>query len=170
MAGRLHKACAMDESLRLRQCLGRFATGVTVVSCRDSNGAPCGITANSFSSVSLAPPMILWNIAKVSRSLQAYLDAEYFAVNILTSQQESVARHFAKSEADLFAGVEYRDSPRDVPLLHGTLAMLECRTADIHDCGDHHIIIGEVIDYKLAGGEPLMFYGGNYNWFGNAGD
>lgn len=163
------RAQVMDESLRLRQCLGRFATGVTVVSCKDSRGTPCGITANSFSSVSLAPPMVLWNIAKVSRSLQAYLQAEYFAINILTVQQESLSWHFARSEAELFTGIDYRDSPRDVPLLPDTLAMIECRTQDIHDCGDHHIIVGEVIDYQLSSGEPLLFYSGEYNRFGQPG-
>lgn len=154
----------MDESVNLRQCLGKFATGVTVVSCRDQDGRPCGITANSFSSVSLKPPMVLWNIAKVSRSLQAYLNAEYFAINILSSQQRPIARRFARSDVNPFAGIEHRDSARNVPLLVDTLAMIECRTHDVHDCGDHHIVIGEVIDYELCSGEPLLFYSGDYRY------
>ena len=153
---------SMDESIKFRQCLGKFATGVTVVSCRDADGQPCGITANSFSSVSLDPPLVLWNIAKVSRTLDAYLSAEYFAINVLTREQQPVSMHFARSEPDLFAGVAHAESPRGVPLLRDTLACFECRTTATHDCGDHHIIIGEVIDYRAGAGEPLLFFAGGY--------
>ena len=152
----------MDKLKKLRQCLGKFATGVTVVSCRDQDGKPCGITANSFSSVSLEPPLVLWNIAKVSKSLRAYLAAEHFAINVLSNQQQSLASHFAKSENGLFGDIGYRDSPQNVPVLSDTLAHLECRTHDIHDCGDHHIIIGDVINFELSDSEPLIFYSGNY--------
>jgi flavin reductase (DIM6/NTAB) family NADH-FMN oxidoreductase RutF len=152
----------MDASRRFRQCLGQFATGVTVVTCRDKDGKACGITANSFSSVSLTPPLILWNIAKVSRSLRAFLDAGHFAINILTREQEALARHFARSDANLFAGIAFTRSTHDVPLLPDTLGAFECRTERTHDCGDHHIIIGEVENFRLAGGEPLIFYSGNY--------
>jgi len=152
----------MDAMKEFRQCLGKFATGVTVVSCRDQVGKPCGITANSFSSVSLEPPLVLWNIAKVSGSLSAYLEAEHFAINVLSDQQQSLARHFSNSENGLFDNIAYRDSPHQVPLLSDTLAHFECRTHDIHDCGDHHIIIGNVINFELTDSEPLIFYSGNY--------
>ena len=152
----------MDEMKKFRQCLGKFATGVTVVSCRDQDGKPCGITANSFSSVSLEPPLVLWNIAKVSKSLPAYLEAEHFAINVLSNQQQSLASHFAYSENGLFDNIGYQDSQHRVPVLNDTLAHLECRTHDIHDCGDHHIIIGEVTNFELSDSEPLIFYGGNY--------
>lgn len=157
----------MDENRKFRQCLGKFATGVTVVSCRDARAEPCGITANSFSSVSLDPPLVLWNIAKVSRSLDAYLDAVFFAINILTSNQRAMSSHFARSEANLFDGIEYDESPRGVPLLRDTLASLECRTQETHDCGDHHIIIGEVVDYRVGAGEPLIFFSGDYSKLGS---
>ena len=152
----------MDEMTKFRRCLGKFATCVTVVSCRDQDGKPCGITANSFSSVSLEPPLVLWNIAKVSKSLSAYLEAEHFAINVLSNQQQSLASHFATSENGLFDNISYRDSPQNVPVLSNTLAHLECRTHSIHDCGDHHIIIGDVINFELSDGKPLIFYGGNY--------
>lgn len=152
----------MDEMKQFRQCLGKFATGVTVVSCRDQDNRPCGITANSFSSVSLEPPLVLWNIAKVSRSLDAYLQAEHFAINVLSNQQQSLAAHFSKSENGLFDNIDYLESSQKVPLLSDTLAHLECRTHDIHDCGDHHIIIGKVINFELTDSQPLIFYGGNY--------
>jgi flavin reductase (DIM6/NTAB) family NADH-FMN oxidoreductase RutF len=152
----------MDEIKKFRQCLGKFATGVTVVSCRDQDGKPCGITANSFSSVSLEPPLVLWNIAKESKSLRAYLEAEHFAINVLSNRQRSLASHFATSENGLFDNISYRESPQNVPVLSDTLAHLECRTHDIHDCGDHHIIIGDVINFELSDNEPLIFYSGNY--------
>jgi 3-hydroxy-9,10-secoandrosta-1,3,5(10)-triene-9,17-dione monooxygenase reductase component len=153
----------MDDMKKFRQCLSKFATGVTVVSCRDQNGTPCGITANSFSSVSLEPPLVLWNIAKVSKSLRAYLEAEYFAINVLSNQQQSLATHFAKSENGLFDDIGYWDSPQNVPVISDTLAYLECRTHDIHDYGDHHIIIGDVINFVLSDSKPLIFFSGNYN-------
>ena len=153
----------MVEDQKLRQCLGKFATGVTVVSCRDQSGAPCGITVNSFCSVSLDPPLILWNIAKVSRSIQAFLNAEYFAINVLGSEQENLSARFAQSEPNLFSGVDYEYSQQQVPIIDGALAWFECRTHDIHPGGDHHIIVGEVIEYQATDGNPLLFYAGNYS-------
>ena len=100
----------------LRECLSRFATGVTVVTCR-GNAGPCGITANSFSSVSLQPPLVLWNIAKVSNSLQAFLDAEYFAINVLEAGQQELSSHFAQSDHTVFRGIDFQNSSKDVPLL-----------------------------------------------------
>ncbi len=145
----------------LRECLGRFATGVTVVTCRGSEG-PCGITANSFSSVSLEPPLVLWNIARVSHSLQAYLDAEHFAINVLAAGQRELSSHFAQSDHTVFNGIEYETSARNVPLLRDSVACFECRTHQVHDCGDHYIIVGEVENYRSGEQEPLLFYDGRY--------
>jgi flavin reductase (DIM6/NTAB) family NADH-FMN oxidoreductase RutF len=153
----------MDMDLKsFRQCLGQFATGVTVVTCTDQEGNGCGITANSFSSVSLEPPLVLWNIAKSSNSLRAYLKAEFFGVNVLTSQQQPIASHFAQSDHKLFDDIQYSLSSNSVPTLPDTLAHLECRTTQIHSCGDHYIIIGEVENYRLGSGSPLLFFAGNY--------
>lgn len=145
----------------LRECLGRFATGVTVVTCRGSEG-PCGITANSFSSVSLEPPLVLWNIAKVSNSLQAYLDAEHFAINVLAAGQQELSSHFAQSDHTVFNGIDYETSARGVPLLPDSVARFECRTHQVYDCGDHFIIVGEVESYRSDEREPLLFYNGQY--------
>ncbi len=155
-----------EETEDLRQCLGKFATGVAVVTCHGVGG-PCGITANSFSSVSLEPPLVLWNIAKVSNSLQAYLDAEYFAINILGADQRTLSSHFAQSDHTRFNNIEYTTSDQDVPLLPGTVACFECRTHQIYDCGDHYIIIGEVENHASDDGEPLLFYGGQYARIGD---
>jgi len=152
----------MTDSKAFRQCLGKFATGVTVVTCRDSDGNACGITANSFSSVSLEPPLVLWNIAKVSNSLQAYLDAKHFAINVLSDDQHQLSAHFAKTDHTLFQDVEYALTDDGAPTLPGTLALFECRTHAIHDCGDHYIIVGEVTGFTFRDGDPLLFFSGGY--------
>ena len=145
-----------------RKCLSKFTTGVTVVTCTDDDGRPYGITANSFSSVSLRPRLLLWNVAKVSNSLQAFLDAEHFAINILARDQQELSSHFAKSDHTLFDTVEILRSEENVPLIPGTLACFQCRTFQIHDCGDHYIIIGEVVRFEARDAEPLVFFGGKY--------
>ncbi len=152
----------MDDMKKFRQCLGKFATGVTIVTCADDEGRPYGITANSFSSVSLEPHLILWNVAKVSNSLQAFLDAEYFAINLLTRDQQDLSSHFAKSDHTMFDTVEIDRSQENVPLIPGTLACFECRTHQIHDCGDHYIVVGEVLRFASSEREPLLFYNGDY--------
>ena len=152
----------MIEMKAFRRCLGKFATGVTVITCADDDGRPYGITANSFSSVSLDPALILWNIAKVSNSLDAFLAAEHFAINILAADQEYLSAHFAQSDHTLFDAIETTGSAENVPLLPGALALFECRTREIHDCGDHHIIIGEVSRFESTDADPLLFFGGRY--------
>ena len=154
-----------DSSRVLRQTLGKFATGITVVTCCAADGRACGITANSFSSVSLEPPLVLWNIAKSSNSLQAYLDASHFAIHILDDQQEDVSRHFAKTDHKSFEQIEYSISDDQVPILEGGLARLDCRTDRVIDAGDHYIIIGEVISHEARDGAPLMYYNGDYARF-----
>jgi 4-hydroxyphenylacetate 3-hydroxylase, reductase component len=152
----------MTDTSVFRQCLAKFATGVTVVTCCDADGHPCGITANSFSSVSLEPPLVLWSIAKVSNSLEAYLDAGYFAFNVLAAHQQELASHFSRSDHTLFEVVDYSFSADGAPLLADTLAVFECRTHEIHDCGDHYIIIGEVTDFRFDALDPLLFFDGGY--------
>ena len=152
----------MDEMKNFRQCLAKFATGVTVVTCADDDGKPYGITANSFSSVSLEPRLLLWNIAKVSNSVQAFLDAEYFTINVLAGKQQSLSAHFAKSDHTLFDAIEFARSAENVPLLPDTLACFECQTHQIHDSGDHHIVVGEVLRFASSDREPLLFFDGDY--------
>jgi flavin reductase (DIM6/NTAB) family NADH-FMN oxidoreductase RutF len=150
-----------NDYRELRDGLGKFATGVTVVTCAGPAGF-CGITANSFSSVSLEPPLVLWNIAKVSRALTTFIEAPHFAINVLSADQEALSAHFAQTDRPSFDGLDYELSGRGVPLLQSTLACFECRTHEIHDCGDHHIIIGEVERFRAADGAPLLFYAGCY--------
>lgn len=158
---------ATDKELALRQSLGQFATGVTVVTCRSADGRPCGITANSFSSVSLEPPQLLWNIAKVSNSLQAFLDADRFAIHILRSDQQPLAEHFARTDHTVYEGIDYTLSSDDVPILPDVLARFDCSTGVIHESGDHYIIIGEILNHVVSDGAPLLFYKGDYRNLGD---
>jgi flavin reductase (DIM6/NTAB) family NADH-FMN oxidoreductase RutF len=160
---------AAGELRELRQSLGAFATGVVVVTCSGSDG-PCGITANSFSSVSLEPPLVLWNIAKVSNSLQAYVDAEHFAINVLSVDQRALSTHFAQSDHTAFESIEFSETSKGVPILPRTLACFECRTHQVHDCGDHYIIVGEVERHRIDQGKPLLFFRGQYTAIANASD
>ena len=121
------------------------------------------MAVGSFTSVSLDPPLVLWNIAKVSHSLRAYLAAEHFAINVLGADQQDLSHHFAQSDHTVFNGIEYTESGYGVPILPDTIACFECRTHEIHDCGDHFIILGEVEQFRSNDGEPLLFYGGEYH-------
>jgi flavin reductase (DIM6/NTAB) family NADH-FMN oxidoreductase RutF len=157
------KLSAVDnnKSQALRDCLGKFATGVTVVTCEGTDG-PCGITVNSFSSVSLEPPLILWSIGKQSTALEAFLEAEHFAINVLGQGQQSIAEHFAQSERISFECIDYWLNGSNVPLLENSLARMECRTERIIEAGDHYIIIGEIQNHVTNDGEPLLFFAGDY--------
>ena len=159
--GDRHADLNQEHHRQLRDGLGKFATGVTVVTCAGPAGL-CGITANSFSSVSLDPPLVLWNIAKVSRAMTTFLEARHFAINVLSEQQEALSVHFAQADRPGFTGIDYELSDNGVPLLQSTLACFECRTHEIHDCGDHHIIVGEVENFRFQDGRPLVFYASRY--------
>ena len=152
----------ISDAQQLRDCMGKFATGITVVTCSNADGSPRGITANSFSSVSLEPPLVLWNIAKVSNSLPSFLNAEHFAINILAGDQQELSSHFARTDHTLFDSVEFTMTDNGVPILPNTLACLECRTYQVHDCGDHFIIVGEVESFRSDDRTPLLFFGGQY--------
>lgn len=153
---------AADDSRELRATLGRFATGVTVVTCVAADGSPRGITANSFTSVSLRPPLVLWNIDKDSAFLHAFLGAKNFAINILGSEQRSLAERFAQRDDAGFAGTGYTLSSNGVPVLDDTLGCLQCKSWRVSDCGDHYIIIGEVVEHACRDGDPLLYFGGDY--------
>ena len=158
----------MDDLKNFRQCLGKFATGVSVVSCRDENGKTCGITVNSFSSVSLEPPLVLWNAAKSSASLASYLAAEYFGISLLSTAQQEIAVGFATSGNGIFEPSSSHSTANGVPLINDALATFECKHYKNYECGDHHIIIGEVIDFRSSDRDPLLFFGGQYTGLKNA--
>jgi flavin reductase (DIM6/NTAB) family NADH-FMN oxidoreductase RutF/2-polyprenyl-6-methoxyphenol hydroxylase-like FAD-dependent oxidoreductase len=145
-----------------RRALGQFATGVTVVTARASDGRKVGVTVNSFSSVSLDPPLILWSISRQAPSFTDFGNATHFAVNILESRQHHISRQFSTPLPDKFAGVEFEEGTAGVPLLHGAIAQFVCRKIRQYDGGDHIILVGEVEQYKYNEGEPLVFHSGRY--------
>jgi flavin reductase (DIM6/NTAB) family NADH-FMN oxidoreductase RutF len=145
-----------------RRALGQFATGVTVVTASTSDGRKIGVTVNSFSSVSLDPPLILWSLARQTGSYSDFLNVTHFAVNILEAKQHHLSRQFSTPLADKFAGVEFVEGKAGVPILKGVIAQFVCRKVKQYDGGDHVIFVGEVEEYKYEDGEPLVFHSGRY--------
>ena len=152
-----------DTQRAFRDALGRFATGVTLVTC-DSDIGPLGITANSFASLSLDPPLVLWSPARSSRRFDAFTRARHFAIHILRDDQIDLARAFTH-HGQAWEGIDWRRSPEGVPLIDGTLARFDCRLHAIHDGGDHAIVVGEVAAAVIGQGTPLVFAGGGYGGF-----
>jgi flavin reductase (DIM6/NTAB) family NADH-FMN oxidoreductase RutF len=145
-----------------RRVLGTFLSGVTVVTAFDAAGRPRGLTANSFSSVSLDPPLILWSLSRRSGSLAAFEGAERYAVNVLSAGQTDLARRFSRPHADRFASVPFRLGWSDAPLVDGCIAWFECRHHARHRAGDHVVFIGEVVTVERAPGRGLVFQHGRY--------
>ena len=147
---------------QFRSALGAFATGVTIVTTRTGSGADVGLTANSFNSVSLEPPMVLWSLAKNAKSLPAFLESSYFAVHVLSASQEQLSHTFATRGADKFSGLTIERGRGDIPLLDGCSARFQCRTAVKYEGGDHVVFIGEVEAFDHFDRPPLVFHGGQY--------
>jgi 3-hydroxy-9,10-secoandrosta-1,3,5(10)-triene-9,17-dione monooxygenase reductase component len=145
-----------------RQALGAFTTGVTIVTTVDASGTNIGVTANSFNSVSLTPPMVLWSLARTSTNIDAFLRAKHFAVHVLASDQDALAARFAKRGIDRFVGLELTRGPDGIPLLDGCAARFECRTAFQYEGGDHVIFVGEVSKFEHWNHEPLVFKRGRF--------
>lgn len=150
------------DSLELRRCLGSFVTGVTVVTALDANGHPEGITANSFSSLSLDPPLIVWSLRLSSRSFNTYQNARHFAVNILAQDQVNVSNRFASSGINRFEGISHRAGLCDVPLIDGCASYLECSLEASHPGGDHVLFIGRVQRIRVNDCKPLAYGNGGY--------
>jgi 3-hydroxy-9,10-secoandrosta-1,3,5(10)-triene-9,17-dione monooxygenase reductase component len=155
-------AAVLIDKRAFRNALGAFTTGVTVVTTRDGTGRDVGLTVNSFNSVSLEPPLVLWSLARDSASLPAFVEAEHFAVHILAADQEPVSNRFAQRGADKFAGIELARGEGGVPLLPGCAARFRCRTAYRHEGGDHEIFVGEVLGFEAFERAPLVFHKGGY--------
>ncbi len=147
-----------------RSALGSFATGVTVVTARDAEGAPVGITANSFASVSLDPPLVLWSPARASRRFATFTGAQSFAVHVLAADQQAVCDAFVRA-AQGFGEVAWAEGPDGLPLLDGCLARMICGREAVWDAGDHAIVLGRVRAAERRDGAPLVFQGGRYGGF-----
>lgn len=150
------------DAREFRNALGAFATGVTIVTAAAADGSRAGVTASSFNSVSLDPPMILWSLARNSRSLATFESALYWAVHILAADQDDLSNHFARSAADKFTGLEVEMGIGGVPLLKNYATRLQCKTAFKYEGGDHVIFVGEVLSFDHRDAAPLVFHGGKY--------
>lgn len=151
-----------SDSRDLRTALGVFATGVAVVTARDAVGSLAGLTVNSFSSVSLDPPLVLFSQSLRSPSLALFRRASHFVINILAADQQVLSRHFARPSADKFAGVAYSASTCGAPIIDGAVAHFQCRREHEYDGGDHAIFIGRVERYACCDRPPLIFLRGDY--------
>lgn len=145
-----------------RHALGRFASGVTVITTRDKAGNLHGITVSAFSSVSLEPPLILACIEKRAGSHQAFEESEFFNVNILEESQQYLSDRFASHLPDKFEGIEYFETAKGLPFLKDALAHLECKLIYAYEGGDHTIFVGEIKSSSVRDGEPLTYFHGNY--------
>lgn len=151
----------LDDSRAFRRCLGQYPTGVTVITTSHDSG-PVGMTVNSFASVSLDPPLILWSIRRESRNVEAFRKSEHFVVNVLAHDQVQVSQWFCTSHPEKFELVSWEEGLGGAPLIHGAVAQLECQRVSVQEAGDHLILIGEVKQYAHFDGKPLTFSNGEY--------
>lgn len=151
------------NSNTFRAALGRFATGVTIVTTRSSAGQPLGLTVNSFNSVSLQPPLVLWSLGLRSAALPVFMQAPHYAIHVLSAQQRDLALRFAAQGVDRWSGLEFAEGVGGVPLLPGVVASFECRSRSRHEEGDHVIFVGEVerCQHRLEV-RPLLYHGGRF--------
>ena len=151
----------LEKQLFRRVC-GRFASGITITTVLDATGAVHGLTANSFTSVSLAPPLVLVCVDHRTKVLEHFRHNSHFGINILSEHQRPLSDRFAGSGYDRFEGVEWYPGQTGVPLLPGVLAALECSRVKMVPAGDHDILIGQVVHAQCHDGEPLIYFGSQY--------
>lgn len=151
-----------DRKRALRNAFGAFPTGVTVVTTRQEDGTPRGFTANSFTSVSLDPPMLLICIGKTAHSCEVFTNAGHFTVNVLSEDQKEVSGLFASRQSDKFEQAKWYNGEENMPLITGAIASFVCVQKQVVDAGDHIILIGEVKHYHTNEGAPLGYHGGSY--------
>lgn len=146
-----------------RTALGMFATGVTIVTARAANGRLVGLTANSFNSVSLHPPLVLWSLSHTAASMAVFRHGSHYAINVLAADQRELAQRFATKGVDRWAGVDYAEGHGGAPLLVGAAATFECFNRSRYDEGDHVIFVGEVerCSHRI-GASPLLYHGGKF--------
>ena len=148
-----------------RNALGTYATGVTIITAATAGGKPYGLTCNSFASVSLNPPLVLWSLGMFSQGLPIFQNAAHFAVNVLGVSQTALATKFSKSGVDRFDGVDWKPGLGKAPLIAGSVAQFQCRAANRYYGGDHVIFLGAVEAYAYNKQEPLLFLSGGFGRF-----
>lgn len=157
------RSFAPDDPRALRDAFGRFATGVTLVTTPGPEG-PVGFVANSFASVSLDPPLVLWSPARASSRFEIFAGASHFAIHVLEAGQRDWLARFARG-GEGFAGLDHSVTTEGLPALSGALARFDCATHAVHDGGDHAIVVGRVLRVTVRDGEPLVFAQGRYGFF-----
>ena len=150
------------DLIDLRKAFGRFGTGVTVITTRTADGLRAGVTANSFNTVSLDPPIVLWSLSLRSPSLETFRSAGHFVVNVLTLEQLELSQRFSRPAVDKFVGVDFSDGIGGIPVLAGCAATIECAVLNAHVVGDHVLFLGQVHRYAYEHAEPLLFFNGRY--------
>ena len=158
----MHPEPLVTDHVELRRALGRFATGVTIVTTCTEDGRLEGLTANSFSSVSLDPPLVLWSLNRSARAMPGFQSARWFAINVLGSHQSGLSAHFSGGVVDRFAGLSYAAGLGGCPVLEDGIAHFECSVHDRVEAGDHVIFLGRVERMRHRDGVPLLYSGGRY--------
>lgn len=161
----------MSEHLRsFRDALGHFATGVAIITIKGADGAPIGLTVNSFASVSLDPPLVLWSLDRMSDRFDAFMRAEHYAVNILGDANQALSHRLSRKGEFTLDGEPLRTGAYGVPVLSCAIASFECRIEQRHEGGDHIIFVGRVLDYAhTSHGRPLVYYRGRYRVLADGG-
>jgi flavin reductase (DIM6/NTAB) family NADH-FMN oxidoreductase RutF len=160
---------SVAANVNLREFAGCFPTGVAVVTTNDDAGGPCGSTISALTSLSLDPPLLLICLSKTSKTLEALRESRRFCINLLSSEQAPISKHFASKSADKFSTISYSIGELEVPLIEGALAHGECTVHALHDGGDHTIVVGKVESTMTNSGDPLLYYQARYPTFSNPG-
>jgi 4-hydroxyphenylacetate 3-hydroxylase, reductase component len=150
------------EPQELRRVMGHFATGVTVITTKDKDGNPNGLTANAFMSLSLNPPLVVISVDKSATCYGCFELQNGFTVNFLSEDQEEIPRRFATKGADKFADLKWRAGTNGAAIIDGVLGYVECKITECHEGGDHSIVVGEIVDVSASGERPLLFFKGKY--------
>ena len=153
--------------MRLRKALGQYATGIAVATTMDISGNPHGLTINSFNSVSMGPPLVLWSLGRKSHQLEAFSQSGCYAINILSAEQKDLSVRFSSFMEDRFADLDWEKGKTGSPVFSGLSAKLECETVEILDGGDHIILLGRVVSAEFSDLEPLVYYNGSYRRVGS---
>lgn len=149
-----------ENTRKLRDAFGRFSTGVTVITVASEDG-PVGITANSFSSLSMEPALVLWSPAKSSKRFKYFAEPQYFAIHVLGAENKEICERYAKHDWS-FDGIDHDINVHGVPIINNCLARFECRRVDTYPGGDHVIVVGQVENVEMRDGKPLAFFAGKY--------
>ena len=150
------------EPQELRRVMGHFATGVTVITTKDKDGAPQGLTANAFMSLSLNPPLVLISVDKGATCYACFEAGNGFTVNLLAEGQEEISKRFATKGIDKFSGLQWHPGINGAAILDGVIGSVECKITQCHDGGDHTIVVGEIRNVSATGERPLLFFKGKY--------